>query len=110
MRVDDNQKQIPIALPAIDARFRFGDVAGGKLQIQGNSLSIIRIDGQDTQRAFASAEWDLRRVTRWGQELTLTAFARGDVYHTDDAEDTTVAITAVPTGGTRGPLAPSQPT
>ena len=92
LRVDDRQKQTPIVLPAIDARFRFGDVAGGQLQIQGNSLSIIRIDGQDTQRAFASAEWDLRRVTPWGQELTLTAFARGDVYHTDDAEDTTVAI------------------
>jgi LPS-assembly protein len=92
LRVDDRQKQTPIALPAIDARFRFGDIAGGQLQIQGNSLSILRIDGQDTQRAFASAEWDLRRITRWGQELTLTAYARGDVYHTDEAEETTVPI------------------
>ena len=92
LRIDDNQKQIPIALPAIDARFRFNDVAGGHLQIQGNSLSVLRIDGQDTQRAFASAEWDLRRLTPWGQELTLTAYGRGDIYHTDDAEDTSVAI------------------
>jgi len=92
LRIDDNQKQIPIALPAIDARFRFNGIAGGNLQIQGNSLSIIRVDGQDSQRAFASAEWDLRRLTPWGQEVTLTAYGRGDIYHTDDAEDTSVAI------------------
>jgi LPS-assembly protein len=92
LRAEDKEKQIPIALPAIDARFREEDVLGGTLQLQGNSLSILRIEGQDTQRAFASAEWDLRRLTPWGQQLTLTAYARGDVYHTDDAEDTTVAI------------------
>ena len=75
LRADDDQKQIPIALPAIDARFRLDDpVLGGKFELQANSLAIIRIEGQDTQRAFASARWDLRRLTPWGQELTLTAY------------------------------------
>jgi LPS-assembly protein len=92
LRADDEQREIPIALPAIDARFRKANLLGGTLQIQGNSLSILRIEGQDTQRAFASAEWDLRRITPWGQEVTLTAFARGDVYHTDDAGSTVVPI------------------
>ena len=92
LRVEDRQKEIPFALPAIDARFRFGEIAGGKLDVQANSLAILRIDGQDTQRAFASAEWDLRRLTPWGQEITLTAYGRGDVYHTDEAGKTTVAI------------------
>ena len=91
LRVDDEQKQIPIALPAIDARFRLDDVAGGQVELQANSLAIMRIEGQDTQRAFASARWDLRRLTPWGQEVTLTAYGRGDVYHTDDAASTTVA-------------------
>lgn len=98
LRADDRQKEIPIALPAIDARFRFDGVAGGHLEVQGNSLAITRIDGQDTQRAFASVRWDMRRITPWGQELTLTAYGRGDVYHSDDAEDTAVAIYA----GTNG--------
>jgi LPS-assembly protein len=31
-------------------------------------------------------------VTPWGQEVTLTAFGRGDVYHSDDSQSTTVAI------------------
>jgi LPS-assembly protein len=93
LRVDDVQKQIPIALPAIDARFNIDPpVLGGQIRLQANSLAIMRIEGQDTQRAFASAEWDLRRLTPWGQQLTLTGYARGDVYHTDDAAATTVPI------------------
>ena len=92
LRAEDRQKEIPIALPVIDARFRKEDVFGGTLQLQANSLDILRIEGQDTQRAFASAEWDLRRLTPWGQELTLTGYARSDVYHTDDAESTAVPI------------------
>ena len=92
LRAQDREKQIPIVLPVIDARFREEDVVGGTLQLQANSLSIIRIEGQDTQRAFASAEWDLRRLTPWGQQITLTAYGRGDVYHTDDAASTAVPI------------------
>jgi len=92
LRANDEQKQIPIALPAIDARFRLGRVAGGRLEVQANSLSILRIEGQDTQRAFFSALWDLRRLTPWGQEVTLTAFGRGDLYHTEDSASTVVPI------------------
>jgi LPS-assembly protein len=93
LRVDDVQKQIPIALPAIDARFNLQPpVLGGMVQLQANSLAILRIDGQDTQRAFASARWDLRRLTNWGQQLTLTGYVRGDLYHTDDAGETVVPI------------------
>jgi LPS-assembly protein len=92
LRADDAQKRFPIALPAIDARFRVGAIAGGKLEVQANSLSILRVEGQDTQRAFVSAQWDMRRLTRWGQELTLTAYGRGDVYHTDDSASTIVPI------------------
>jgi LPS-assembly protein len=93
LRVTDAQREIPIALPAIDARFNLEPpVLGGKVQMQANSLSILRIDGQDTQRGFASARWDLRRLTPLGQQLTITAYARGDLYHTDEAEETNVPI------------------
>jgi LPS-assembly protein len=93
LRTDDHQRELPFALPALDARFRLPDpVAGGMIQLQLNSLAIGRFEGQDTQRAFASARWDMRRILPWGQELTLTAYGRGDIYHTTDAEDTTVDI------------------
>jgi LPS-assembly protein len=93
LRVDDIQKRIPIALPAIDARFKLEPpVLGGSLELQANSLSILRVEGQDTQRAFASARWDMRRLTNWGQEVLLTGYLRGDVYHTDNSASTLVPL------------------
>ena len=59
------RRQQPIALPAIDARWRFDDpVLGGRIELQVNSLAILRTEGQDTQRAFASALWERRGITR----------------------------------------------
>src|SRR3990170_1496988 len=57
---------------------------GGQIELQANSLAITRTSGQDTQRAFARAQWQFRRITGWGQEVTLTALLRGDVYHSDE--------------------------
>ena len=92
LRLGDRQGLQPIALPEIDYRRRFADgVIGGRIEMQLNTLALTRPDGQDTQRAFASARWDLRRLTRWGQEVTFTAFARGDVYNVNDTLATTVA-------------------
>jgi len=85
LRFGDPQGQQPIALPAIDYRRRIADpLLGGVIELQGNTLSLLRTEGQDTQRAFAGARWDLRKLTNWGQEVTFTAYARGDIYHTSD--------------------------
>ena len=85
LRLGDPKGQMPVALPVIDYRLRLPDpILGGKLKLQANSLAITRTSGQDTQRAFALAEWNMRRLTDWGQELTFTAYARGDVYHSND--------------------------
>ena len=93
LRITDTQGQQPIALPAIDARWRLNDpILGGKVQLQANSLAILRTEGQDTQRAFASVKWDRRMITPLGQELTLTAFARGDAYHTDETLKTPTLV------------------
>ncbi|WP_298200625.1 LPS assembly protein LptD [Novosphingobium sp.] len=82
MRVAARQGLIPVALPVLDWRKRLADpVLGGRLELQANSLAITRTSGQDTQRAFARAQWDLSRLTPWGQEVTFTAMTRGDIYH-----------------------------
>lgn len=79
-----DQGQVPLALPLLDYRRRLTDpVAGGRVDLQFNTLAITRAEGQDTQRAFARAQWDLRRITPMGQEVTLTAMARGDVYNSN---------------------------
>lgn len=82
LRLFDAQGQMPVALPAIDYRRRLASpVLGGTVQLQANALALSRAAGQDTRRAFASAQWDLRRITALGQVVRLTALGRGDVYH-----------------------------
>ncbi|QJU58638.1 LPS-assembly protein LptD [Sphingomonas sp. AP4-R1] len=89
----DSQGQQPFALPAIDYRRRIDDpLLGGVIQLQANSLSLIRTEGQDTQRAFAGAEWDLRKITPLGQQVTFTAYTRADVYHTDQIDKTSTVV------------------
>ncbi len=93
LRTNDIQGQVPVALPVIDYRLRLADpVLGGRIQLQANSLAITRTEGQDTQRAFAGFQWDLRKLTGLGQEVTFTTYLRGDVYHTDDIAQTSTII------------------
>lgn len=92
LRVGERQGMQPVALPEMDYRRRLQEnVLGGTVQLHVNTLAIGRKAGQDTQRAFASARWDLRRLTNWGQEVTFTAFARGDAYNTSDTAATRIA-------------------
>ncbi|MGX7925672.1 LPS-assembly protein LptD [Tsuneonella sp. HG094] len=93
LRLGADQGQVPVALPLVDYRRRLTpDFLPGVLELQANSLALFRTDGQDTQRAFAGAKWDMKRVTGLGQLLTLTALVRGDVYHSDENGLTATAI------------------
>jgi LPS-assembly protein len=93
LRATDLAGQQPIALPALDARWRFQDVFwSGHAEIQANTLSIVRTEGQDTQRGFVSIRWDRRSLTPLGQEFILTAFGRGDIYNANDTELTSVPL------------------
>ena len=93
LRIGVPQGQMPIALPLVDYRHRFDDpLLGGRVEAQLNSLAIHRTDGQDTQRAFAKAQWSLRRLTGLGQEVTFTGLLRGDVYHSDENELTSTLL------------------
>ena len=99
LRTGDPQGLAPIALPEIDYRLRMdAPVVGGSFQLQANSLAIARTEGQDTQRAFASAKWDLRTINGLGQEVNFTVLARGDVYNSDDNASTLTAIYRGKTG------------
>jgi len=92
------QGSIPIALPEVDYRRRFTDpFVGGRVELQFNALALGRTAGQDTQRSFAGARWDLRRLTNMGQEVILTAYGRADLYHsTGNDLTTTVAYRGDP--------------
>jgi len=84
LRPLEAQGRIPVALPAVDYRKRLASpILGGALQFQANTLALWRPDGQDTRRGFASAQWNLRRITPLGQVVQLTALARGDLYNSN---------------------------
>ena len=90
LRSGDRQGLVPIALPAFEYRRRLVPPRiGGALELQFNTLALTRPGGQDTQRAFAKAQWDLRTLTSFGQEITFTALARGDIYHSRQNDLTT---------------------
>ena len=93
LRINAEQGQIPVAIPALDYRQLIRDpVLGGQIQLQVNTLSLVRNDGQDTQRGFAGARWDLRTLTGLGQVVTFTGLVRGDIYHTDNTLSTLTEI------------------
>jgi LPS-assembly protein len=103
MRIGESQGQQPIALPLIDYRRRLADpLLGGRIELQANSLALTRTTGQDTQRAFASATWSLRKLTTMGQEVTFTALVRGDVYHSAQNELANLAYAGNPGWQGRG--------
>jgi LPS-assembly protein len=93
LRAGDPQGQVPFVLPMLDYRKRLDETfLGGKAEFQINTLALGRTDGQDTQRGFASARWDARRITTLGQELLFTGMVRADVYHTDESARTLTAL------------------
>ncbi len=104
LQVGERQGIVPIALPEIDYRQRIADpLLGGVITLQANSLAISRTDGEDMQRAFALAQWELHKVTSLGQIVTFTAQVRGDVYHSSDNYlDTTTVYQGLPGWQTRG--------
>ncbi|MEM6586319.1 MAG: LPS-assembly protein LptD, partial [Pseudomonadota bacterium] len=93
LRINADQGQIPVAIPAFDYRHNIeAPILGGNVQLQANTLALVRRDGQDTQRAFAGARWDLRTLTGLGQVVTFSALARGDIYNTNDVLSTQTAV------------------
>jgi LPS-assembly protein len=103
LRVNDIQGMQPIVLPAIDYRRRVADpLLGGVFTFQANTLAITRREGEDTQRAFVSAQWDLSRITRWGQKVTFTALARGDAYNSSNVLESPAVYRGLSGFQTRG--------
>jgi len=57
---------------------------GGRLDLSANSMSVVRISGQDVQRATLRGEWARSWLTGLGQRVTGTVLLRGDLYNTTD--------------------------
>lgn len=77
----DQQKKISAALPYIEYNAYSGvDPWGGRFNFDGNFLNIYRKSGINMQRGIGSVEWKRPWVALFGQEYTVFASARGDLY------------------------------
>ena len=93
LRLGQRQGTQPIALPLIDFHWTpdlDAFALGGRLEVRANTLAITRSAGEDSQRALASVRWDLSKLTPFGQRVTLTGTARGDVYNVQNSAASTV--------------------
>jgi LPS-assembly protein len=91
LRATDNSRTIPFVLPLVEYTFiPERDILGGQFRFDFNTVSLAREDptnvlGTNDQRLTAEVRYRIPYITPNGQMISLTADARGDVYHTDPA-------------------------
>ncbi len=85
LRRATSQGLTPVVLPAIDYWWRSQPTwAGGRFTVEGNTVAILRTDGLDSQRASATAGYEIPFLNKFGQQLKFTVQARGDLYNVTD--------------------------
>jgi LPS-assembly protein len=104
LRANKGPDTTPIVLPLIDYDWRPEDkLLGGQLDLSANSMSLVRIQGQDVQRATLQGQWSRSWLTGMGQRVTGTLLLRGDLYNTSNAQAATLpAYAGMPGFQTRG--------
>lgn len=81
LRATDRDGESPLVLPLIDYDWRPDwQLAGGRIRLGANSMTLVRGSGQDMFRALGWARWDRSLLTPLGQRIAFTGLARADVY------------------------------
>jgi len=81
LRPDDDQGQIPFALPQLRSTFtgRFAQL-GADWELRPDLLGLYRTDGIDSRRASLAGAVSFPRVSPWGDLVTASLSLRGDLY------------------------------
>ena len=89
---DDDNDTIPIVAPKLDYAYTSErDPLGGRTGVNLDFASFTRVEGSDTQRLSARADWRLPMVGAIGDLYTLQAGLWGDAYHVNDFKPETGA-------------------
>ncbi len=82
---DDDNDTIPIVAPKLDYAYTSDvDPLGGRTGVRLGFASFNRVEGSDTQRLSARADWRLPLTGAIGELYTVQAGAWGDAYHVND--------------------------
>ncbi len=91
LRANKGRDTTPIVLPLVDYDWRpDAKLLGGQLDLAANSMNLVRIHGQDVQRATVQGQWSRSWLTGLGQRVTGTLLVRGDLYNTSDRDEATL--------------------
>ncbi len=104
LRANKGIDTTPIVLPIVDYDWRPEEkLLGGQLDLAANSMNLVRIHGQDVQRATLQGQWSRSWLTAMGQRVTGTLLLRGDLYNTSNPQEATLPTYAgLPGFQTRG--------
>ncbi|MDD9875960.1 MAG: LPS assembly protein LptD, partial [Magnetovibrio sp.] len=87
LAANDDQDEIPIALPLIDFN-HFGrrDRLGGRTNLDLNLLALTRSEGTDVRRLSVHPSWERPFSTGLGDQYRLTVGLNADLYHVSNLE------------------------
>ena len=78
--------QIPLVLPAVEAREEFADPwAGGRFGATVSTQALFRPKGADTSRLSLGLDWERRETLPFGLSVEAFGEVRGDLFLTRDA-------------------------
>ncbi|MEM8772369.1 MAG: LPS assembly protein LptD [Pseudomonadota bacterium] len=105
----DDASTTPYILPLINFDRRLGRFGGGEFTVTGNLASIYRIEGIDSQRFTAAANWGRDLITPGGHRFQLFAELRADAYYFQDLDEGTETLPGIEGADSRfeGRLAPT---
>lgn len=87
LRPADDSSTIPYVLPLIDFKHDFhSKIAGGDVSLNANLASLYRVEGIDSQRVTAAANWNKDVITRGGHRFNVFANLRADVFSYQDLD------------------------
>jgi len=85
LRATDVAAQFPYVLPLAEYTYiPENRVIGGRLRVDASALALYRVDGTDTLRGSASADWWRQFITENGQVISFEVMVRGDAYRIQD--------------------------
>lgn len=91
LRANKGRDTTPIVLPVVDYDWRPAQrILGGQFELTANALDLQRITGQDLERATLQGMWSRSILTGFGQRVTGTLLARGDLYNTTNPRQATL--------------------
>jgi len=81
----DNDKLIPVVAPLANVKWQSDPgVYDSRVSLEANTMSLYRVDGDDSRRLSSTARWELPYISDDGEVIQSSAQMRTDIYDVDN--------------------------